>query len=396
MKNIAVTPKYFCCSVFLLFIAANTLLFLLRIFSQGWWIGDYVAYSGVNLNRHIAAYLSFVAYSVFYLLILYVCIGNGSGFSARKSLTKTAIVLSVLFVFQIWCAYFYGVGVASSTGSASPVFYVLFLFSFDAFYYVYAVIEKNKNRLVFVSFLFVASNILRGWAGFIIPLFLIFFLRMKYVERKKLCYYLFIFICLIPFLLIFRSYFRGGSTHLSVLTGEGFSGIELLMKYFLYVMKAILTRLDFYSHYLGLESLAMSSDIKSACYPIQENVVQKVLVIIGFSQECVSLGSLLPSFLYDFFEGKGTSFSVGSGFFGLPAHLVFPYFLSYLLVLLCSVFIVRFFVKCIELRVVFLYLAFFILFQGWMYQFVYNFSGYLVGLVFVLSKFDKKIFYVNS
>ena len=76
--------------------------------------------------------------------------------------------------------------------------YIVLLFSFDAFFYAYVLKEKNKNRVVVSTVMFVISNIVRGWAGFIIFLPIIYFLRRGSFRLKYILVSIASFIFIIP------------------------------------------------------------------------------------------------------------------------------------------------------------------------------------------------------
>lgn len=383
MKKIVATPRLIVISLFGIFFIANTVLFLLRSFGEGWWLGDFTIYEGVDQWVHIKAYASFVFYWFVYFSLSCVFFWRSGEYINRKNLGFVFLIVVCLFAFQIYSAYSLGLGVASSVGSVqSPIYYLLFIFSFDAFYYVYAISEKNSSRYFFATALFIASNIVRGWAGFVIPLFLVVFIRKRSISRRAFIAIALLFVLTVPLLLLLREHFRGGNSYLEVLESKGSSGMDLYLEYFLHVLASMLSRLDFYSNYIGVADISVALSYVEVCVPIQENIFHKFLILSGLSIECSSLGSVLPSFLYNFFSGKGTSFSIGSGFMALPEADLFLYFISYFIVLLTtSMFVWR--VRAMEVKVIFIYLVAFILFQGWMYQFVYNFLGLCIALFLI-------------
>lgn len=387
MKKIVATPLFFTVVFFGVLLVANTILFFLRSFGEGWWLGDSAIYYGVDSGLHSDAYISFVAYWSIYFLVSLVAFSRRGRYVERKNLPFVFILVVVFFGFQIFSAINYGVGVASSVGSfQNPMLYLLILFSFDSFYYIYAVSEKSTMRYFFATLLFIASNIIRGWAGFVIPLFLIIFLRKRWFSRKFGALVAVGFVLAVPVLLVLRDYFRGGYSYFDSLESQGFAGVELYTTYFTHVLVAMLTRLDFYSNYIGISQMAGMGVNANMCIPVQENIFHKALIAAGISSECTSLGSLLPSFLYEFFNGKGTSFAVGSGFMALPADLLLYYFFSYFFVLIITSIYMGLFVRSLEIKCVFIFLSVFLLFQGWMYQFVYNLIGLFLAIALIKLK----------
>lgn len=380
-NKIVATPIFLVVSLYGVFLLANTTLFILRSTGAEWWLGDALIYSGVDQELHTSAFISFLVYWCMFFFVSCVLFIKKGREMERKNLPFIFILLALFFVLQIYAALEYGLGVASSTGSVqNPLFYLLMIFSFDAFYYVYAVYEKNKSRYLVATFLFVTSNIIRGWAGFIIPLLLIVFLRRRSFSRKMGALLVISFVLLVPMLLLLREYFRGGNSYFYILQANGVSGVELYYDYFLYVLASMLSRLDFYSNFIGISQMASFIEGGDICTPIQENIIHKILITTGLSSECISLGSALPSFLYGFFSGRGTSFAVGSGFMALPLNSLVSYLMSYMLVLLGAGLYAAISVRYLEVKCIFVFLAAFLLFQGWMYQFVYNFIGFVLAI----------------
>lgn len=388
MKRIYITPRTFIAGAFFVLFLANTTLFLLRSYTEDWWFGDYSVYAEASQLEHLKSYLSFIFIFGLFFGVAFFLVGRCSVYLQRKKLRLSFAFVVFLIISQIIAAVYFSVGVASSTGAvANPIFYLFFIFSFDAFYYVYAVIEEKRSRLFFATILYVASNIVRGWAGFFIPLAIIYFARKRFVTLKALTSFSLFIVSMVPLLLIMRDFFRGGTSYFSILADQGFSGMSLLNEYFSHVMKSVLVRLDFYSNYIGVQWMTDANyNFNSICAPFEENVLRKILNVIGISNECIALGSALPSFLYEFFVGKGTSFSVASGFMALPSKLALIYGLSYFLVLVLTGFFVRFFVRAVELKLVFSFMLVFLLFQGWMYQFLYNFMGFVLAFIVVNCK----------
>lgn len=154
-------------------------------------------------------------------------------------------------------------------------------------------------------------------------------------------------------------------------------------------MKLILSRFDFYSNYIGVSQIFGGGLPGYVCLPLVENVFSKIVFYPFGGLDCISLGSVLPGELYEFFRDKGTSFAIVGGFFALPLEDALPYFLSYFSVLLVASIIVFRFINVRVYSSFFVYLALVLLFQGWMYQFFYNFLGFLLGVFlqrFVWSK----------
>lgn len=349
----------------------------MRMISDNWWVGDYAVYNGVSSTVNTEAYLFFLIYFLSFFIICGFLYKKVSIPVVRTNVEFNFYLISILFVFQIYSAVVYDAGKASSTGETSnAVLYLLFLFSFDAFYYIYAVLEKNKKRLFFVSFLFVTSNIVRGWAGFVIPLFLIYLLRKKRVKSLNIIVLIVIAIMIVPVLLTLRNYYRGGSdgNMSNFFNGEEFD----IFNYVLISFKLIISRFDLYSHYIGVQWIQSPRVLSGICMPYQENIFNKLLMLALPIEKCVPLGSFLPSSLYPFFLGKGTSFSIGSAFFALPFFYALAYIICYIIVISMAFLISRPFIKNDDMTIVLLFLLSFLLFQGWMYQFIYNYFGFLL------------------
>ncbi|WP_079223570.1 oligosaccharide repeat unit polymerase [Citrobacter werkmanii] len=377
MKYISFTPKVFIMLVSSFYFIVNTILYIMRMISDNWWVGDYAVYDGVSSNINTEAYLFFLVYFSSFFTICGLLYKKISVPAVRMDLKFNFYFISILFIFQIYAAVVYEAGKASSTGETSnTLLYLLFLFSFDAFYYIYAVLEKNKKRLFIASFLFVISNISRGWAGFVIPLFLIYLLRKKRIKLSNIIVLIIIAIMIVPILLTLRDYYRGGSGgNVSELyNDEGFN----FFNYILISLKLIISRFDLYSHYIGVQWIQTPRVLSEICMPYQENIFNKLLLLALPLEKCVPLGSYLPSSLYPFFLGKGTSFSIGSAFFALPFYYIVAYAICYIIVIFMAFLISRPFIRNDDMTVILLFLFSFLLFQGWMYQFIYNYFGFLL------------------
>lgn len=392
------TPKLFLNSIVMLLVFSNSLLYALRIWSDEWWVGDYVVYSGVEGFSHLRGYLSFLfIVGCFYLFCRLLLVRSLS--FEFKNLKLMFYVVVCLFLIQIFFALIFKVGVASSTGSVNnPIFYIVMIFSYDAFYAVYSIVEKNNKRLLIASALFVVSNIVRGWAGFILTLGVVVLVRKRELSHKSLVLLVLVFLMSIPILLHVRDFFRpDGYSMFTRLSDDGYSGFQLYREYFIYIIKTVLTRLDFYSNYIGIEWMYTSgANHDDICYPFEENLFKRIMVMLGFSSECLSLGTFLPNFLYDFFLGKGTSFSVGSGIMALPVHILIPYLLSYFIIFFITVIIMAFTNKNGGVLIYYIYLLFFLLFQGWTYQYIYHFLGVILGLLFTKISFIGNRNYVRN
>lgn len=126
------------------------------------------------------------------------------------------------------------------------------------------------------------------------------------------------------------------------------------------------------------------------CIPIQENIFYKVYQIVASPIECKPLGGILPGELYTFFIGKGTSYSIVSGFFALPINKGLGYFISYFFILILTLLLSSKFLVRKEYISLYLILVFMLLFQGWMYQYVYNFLGFIFGVLATKFVFGRK------
>ena len=362
------------------FIVINFALFALRSQDSEWWIADSQFYRGVSSNLHIQAILYFIFYLSVYFGILRFFFERAGKRVERKDLSKLFWFVLFLFSIQIYFAIFFGIGVASETGRASSsIEYLLLLFSFDGVYYAYALKEKNKKHLLLASLFYTISNIVRGWAGFIIFLTMIYFFRRGKIEKRKLLVFFVAFVFVMPVLLVVREIFRGGISNLDYLAEGGLSGVDLYLKYFIESLRIILVRFDFYSNYIGVSRMGSQATSGGVCFPIQENIFYKFMVLIRWADSCIALGSILPGSLYSFFADKGTSFSISSGFFALPTEYSILYLLSYVFVLILTSAFVKFLMKFDEYKNFFLVFVFVLLLQGWMYQFLQSMTGFILG-----------------
>lgn len=385
MKYIYLTPRVFIILMASFYLIANTILYIMRTISSDWWVGDYAVYADTSESVNTFAFLTFLAYFIVFFILCLILYKKNKIKMIRWNTGIIFYFIILLFIFQIFSALYFDAGKASSTGVTSNfLLYLLFIFSFDAFYYVYAVIERNRIKLIVVTTLFIVSNIVRGWAGFVIPLLLIYLIRKGRFKISSLLIISFTGVLLVPVLLTLRAYYRGG-------TGPDMSDISVgsslnVAEYIVFSLKLLISRFDLYSHYIGVSWISDSKSLASLCMPFQESIFYKPIQNIFLDNKCISLGSYLPSFLYDFFIGKGTSFSIGSSFFALPLDFMIIYSLSYLLTILLTFLVSRWVIRSDEMTIVLLFLVTFLLFQGWMYQFIYNFLGFLIcGFCFMMT-----------
>jgi hypothetical protein len=366
----------------------NLVLFLLRYFDRGWWALDYSVYSVVDDSVHALAFLSFIInYSLIFLILLF-CLPKNRNLRSNPGIINVGpYFVSFLLILQIVSAVFWGVGIAGGLGEAPFYLYFLFLFSFDFFYFYYALNEKNKKRLFLITCIFVLSNLVRGWASFIVYILVIFWIRNGGIRLKKILYLTPIVFFSLAVTLHVRDVFRGGFSGYDRLISEGFYGVGLYYEYARITFVNIISRFDLYSHYIGVSWMSSLPD--KACYPIQENIIYLSLSKVFYFDRCQSLGSILPGFLYDFFIGKGTSYSVGSGFYALKGLEFFGYAFSYYIVLITSVLIARLFLKSSSDFILFGFLVLYIFSQGWNYQYVYMFSGLIFASIYYRVYFLK-------
>ena len=390
-SEIKITPIFLLNSIFFTLLTLNSILFVLRIYDQSWWIADYMSYYDVDFALHLKAFLFFILYlSIYYFLCLIFVTNIKTNHFERKNLRPVFIFVLIFFAIQIFMALYMGVGVAGGVGEAPLISYIVLLFSFDAFFYAYVLKEKNKNRVLFSTLMFVISNIVRGWAGFIIFLPIIYFLRRGSFRLKYILASIVSFVFIIPVLMVVRDYFRGGYSVFNFLVDEGLSGRELYLNYLVEAYKLLLSRFDFYSNYIGVYRVYNDSVGNLMCMPIQENIFYKVYQIVASPIECKPLGGILPGELYTFFIGKGTSYSIVSGFFALPINKGLGYFISYFFILILTLLLSSKFLVRKEYISLYLILVFMLLFQGWMYQYVYNFLGFIFGVLATKFVFGRK------
>lgn len=392
MKYIYLTPRIFIILIASFYLIINTILYIMRTISSDWWVGDYAVYADTSESVNTFAFLTFLVYFFVFFMLCFILYKKNRTKIIRQNTGLIFYFAIILFIFQIFSAVYFDAGKASSTGVTSNfILYLLFIFSFDAFYYVYAVIERNKIKLLVVTTLFIVSNVVRGWAGFVIPLFLIYLIRKGRFKISSLLIMSFAAVLLVPALLTLRAYYRGGTgLDMSNISGDGNFNIA---EYIIFSFKLLISRFDLYSHYIGVSWIRDSKSLASLCMPFQESIFYKPIQSIFYDNKCISLGSYLPSFLYDFFIGKGTSFSIGSSFFALPFDFMIIYSLSYLFTILLTFWVSRWFIRSDEMTIILLFLVSFLLFQGWMYQFVYNFLGFLIcGFCFMITiKYPKRL-----
>lgn len=390
-SEIKITPLFLLNSIVASLLILNTTIFGLRVYDVNWWVADYISYYDVDFALHLKAFLFFIFYlSIYYFLCLIFVTNIKTNHFERKNLRPVFIFVLILFTIQIFMALYMGVGVAGGVGEAPLISYIVLLFSFDAFFYAYVLKEKNKNRVLFSTLMFVISNIVRGWAGFIIFLPIIYFLRRGSFRLKYILASIASFVLIIPVLMVVRDYFRGGYSAFDFLVDEGFSGRELYLNYLVESYKLLLSRFDFYSNYIGVYRVYNDSVGNSMCMPIQENIFYKVYQIVASSIECKPLGGILPGELYAFFIGKGTSYSIVSGFFALPFDKGLGYFISYFFILIITLMFSSKILVRKEYVSLHLILVFMLLFQGWMYQYIYNFLGFVFGVLATKFVFGRK------
>lgn len=390
-SEIKITPIFLLNSIFFTLLTLNSILFVLRIYDQSWWIADYMSYYDVDFALHLKAFLFFILYlSIYYFLCLIFVKNIKTNHFERKNLRPVFIFVLIFFAIQIFMALYMGVGVAGGVGEAPLISYIVLLFSFDAFFYAYVLKEKNKNRVLFSTLMFVISNIVRGWAGFIIFLPIIYFLRRGSFRLKYILASIASFVLIIPVLMVVRDYFRGGYSAFNFLVDEGFSGRELYLNYLVESYKLLLSRFDFYSNYIGVYRIYNESVGDLMCMPIQENIFYKVYEIVASPIECKPLGGILPGELYAFFIGMGTSYSIVSGFFALPLNKGLGYFVSYFFILIVTLMFSSKILVRKEYISLYLILVFMLLFQGWMYQYIYNFLGFVFGVFATKFVFGRK------
>lgn len=370
-----------------LFIFANILLFALRELDKEWWFADYQIYSTTSGYVHFAAIFNFIFYVFSYYLIAALVLSRSSTTLVRKNLPNVFFTLVILYIVQICLALFEGIGIAGGVGVAPAWALPFLIFSVDGLFFAYALTEINKKRLFCSAVLFVLSNVVRGWAGFIVPAALLYIVRRGGIARKSLVLMFVMGILVVPILFVVRDYFRGGYSHFQLLVDSGFVGFLLLYEYIDVALKLMLSRLDLYSHYIGVYENFKSGIPPEACNPIIENIIAKIILYFQGGFDCKPLGGVLPGVLYEFFQDKGTSYSISSGFLALPILDAVLYFIPYIFSALLTCII---FFRVIQIREYSIFAIFFIillLVQGWMYQFYYNILGLLIGVFLIRLKF---------
>lgn len=400
-----VNPKKILAISASIFLALNATLFFLRESDPEWWIGDYQAYDGVSSALHARALAFFLLYLAIFFAVLSACakkvaadysgINDNStdAVSARdKDGAKFAFfIVLFLLVAQAALALIDSVGVAGAVGDAPIYALPLLLLSPDGAYYAYSLSERNKKRLFIATLAYVLSNIFRGWMGFIVPLTLIFYIRNNGFSKKALIYSTIIFLAVTPILFAVRDYFRGGYSSYQLLIDSGLTGILLHTEYFSLALKLILSRFDLYSNYIGVSQNFGAGLPDHVCLPIIENIFSKLILYPFGGLECTPLGGVLPGELYEFFRYRGTSYSIVGGFFALPFGDAVAYFFSYFVVLiLTSIIVFRVINKPLHSNF-FIFLAMVLLFQGWMYQFIYNFIGFVSGIFLLKITWSKSV-----
>ena len=211
----------------------NLIIYLLRSWNSDWWSADYEIYNDVDAKTHFLAFASFVGYMGIYYLILRKIIPRTTQFVEKKNYKKLFYFIIIIISVQIYFAIVFSVGVAGGTGRAPMIAYVVLLFSFDGVYYAYALTEKNKFRLIAASGLYTISNIVRGWAGFVVFIGFIYFIRLGIVRKKQALIVLLSFTCLMPILFVVRDEFRGGYSKFNYLQDSGLVGVTLYWDYFI-------------------------------------------------------------------------------------------------------------------------------------------------------------------
>lgn len=380
--------------VALIYLSINGVLFLLREIDQEWWFADYQSYASVDFETHLKAFVFFVIYLFLFLFVLLLCMKKKFhvlGVENKRNFQLIFFFITFLIVTQIGFALFDSVGVAGGIGTAPFYALPLLLFSPDGFYFAYALSEQNRKRLAFATILFVASNIVRGWAGFIIPLFFIFYIRLNGFSKKAIILSMLGFLIVVPILLVVRDYFRDGYSQYQLLQDSGFSGLSLITEYSGIALKLILSRFDLYSNYIGVLRYFGSGLPDYVCTPIIENVLAKVILYPFGGFDCTPLGGVLPGELYEFFRDKGTSYSVSSGFFALPFFDALAYFASYIVILIFTSIVIFRYINKSYYSIFSIYFFMVLLFQGWMYQFVYNFMGFIFFILLARITWSKSI-----
>jgi len=382
--TIQLTVKNFICMMFLSLAGINVLLFVLRELSPSlWWEGEHQFYSDTDFFTHFESLLFFLFYlSLLTISSLFILSNKKDVYIQKRNIPVQFFIISLLLFFYSLASFFYGVGVAASTENSAGSWQILFyLISIDGLYFAYALIEKNSKRLFIAGLLYSISNVFRGWASFVIMLVLIYVIRNNVkIEMKKV---LLLVLCLLPtlaILLFVREFFRGGTGLVELYNLQDVTGFEFYFQLFNQLLVKILVRFDFYSHYIGINTLFNTENI---CYPYQENLFYKIIFRTGLVDECISLGSILPSHLADWYIDRKSSFTVSSGFFALPFEMSAVFFISNIFIFLITTLVIRFFFNKYEVKLFVIYLLFLLFLQGWGYQFSFNYLGFIIGIFLI-------------
>lgn len=388
--NISLSIKNFILFFSLSISTINIIIFFLReLYPKVWWIGDQQFYLNTDSLLHFHALLFFLIYLFIITLISILILDQKNiNYIFLRNIPIFFILISILLIVYSFVSFQYGVGVAASQTNTAGSWQIFFyLISLDGLFFAYALIEKNTKRLFIVSVLYSISNIFRGWAGFIINLILIYIIRNKISINIKKILLLCIFLIPIVFSLLFvREIFREGTGLVELYRLEEYSGIEYCLEILNFLLAKILLRFDFYSHYIGITTL---KNLENMCYPFQENLYYTVLINTELVNKCTSLGSLIPPHLDEWYINKKTSFTVSSGFFGLPFDMMIIYFISNLGILSICLLTIRKFFNKYEIILFIIPIIFLLFLQGWHYQFIFIFIGFIIGL-FLIKIFRTK------
>lgn len=370
----------------------NVIIFALReLFPSDYWIGDAQVYVNTAFGLHLTALLVFLGYlTVITLSMLFLLPKKSDICVTKKNLKLFFIIISVLFILYSISSYFYGVGVAAAVENSAGSWQIFFYFiSIDGLYFAYSLVEKNTKRFVMLSILYSISNILRGWASFVIMILMVYIIRNK--PRLNLKKIIITSLLILPFIIILlyaREIFRGGTGIVELYDIDQYSGFNFYWQLLNHSLTRILTRFDFYSNYIGLTTL---HNLENMSYPLQENIFYKILLKLDFVDEYKSLGSILPAHLYDWFIGKKTSFIVSSGFFALPLIVSLVYLLSNIFIFFISIFIINIFYNKIEVKLFFIQMIYLLFLQGWFYQYAYLFISFIMGLSIIKITRSKNV-----
>lgn len=366
----------------------NVTIFILREnYPEIWWVGDQQFYINTNFLLHLKSLFFFLFYlSILTILSILIFKNNNLKFVSKKKLNRFFVLISIIFIIYIYVSFFYGIGVASSVENSAGSWRIIFYFiSFDGLFYAYAIIEKNSKRLIIVSILYSISSIVRGWAGFIINLLMLYYVRNKpKISIKKVLLLSILLLPIVGLLLFLREIFRGGTGLVELYNLQHYSGIEFYIQLLNNLLIKILTRFDFYSQFIGIETL---NNLENMCYPYQENIFYKILLRTDLVEPCNSLGTILPSHLSEWYANKKTSFAVSSGFFALPFHISIIYFYSNIFIFLITTLLIRILFNKYEITLFMISMIFLLFLQGWTYQYIYIYLGFIIGLFLIYSSF---------